>query len=451
MTKAGRAREVALRVLHQVDTGGAFVDLALKKGLQSTQMSPRDRALAAEISYGATRYLLYLDWVIQEIARRPGDRVDPWSRNILRLTLYQLLYLDRVPGPAACHAGVELAKKYAPRGGDKFVNGVLRNFLRQQGSLVLPDRSRGPVKYLSLRYSFPQWMVSRWVQALGEGEAELLLASLNRVAPLEVRANTLKNDRAELKEVLGEGGVGAEEGRYAPQALSLKARVPLASLEAFKQGLFHIQGQSSMLASLLLAPRPGETILDSCSGPGGKASHLGELMENRGRVLCCDLHSHRLELVRKNGVRLGLHNLEMLPGDARDLPRELVGKVDRALVDAPCSGLGVVARKPDLKWKRGPGDIKGLPVLQGELLQEAARLLRPGGTLVYSVCTLEEEETGEVCRKFTRENPGFSCSSLVPYLPGDLAREPGASGGALYIYPHRHRLDGFFLARWEKK
>lgn len=449
MVKKG-ARRTALMILHDLELRGTYVDLALKNFLQREGLSLRDRSLVTELCYGVVRYILLLDWWIEKVSERKADDIDPWVRNILRITLYQISFLDKIPVPAACHEGVELAKEFSHKGGVKFVNGVLRGYLRKKDRLSLPDSEKFPYSYLSLKYSFPLWMVKRWILGFGTKQAEEYMASLNFPAPLTFRVNTLKTNRQGLREALQREGVIAEESLLLSEALVLKKSKDLSALDSYQKGLFQVQSESSMLASLLVDPIPGETLLDSCSAPGGKSTHLAQLMKDRGKIISCDIHSHKIKLIEKNANRLGVSIIEPLLQGAQKLPARLTGKIDRALVDAPCSGLGVIRRKPDLKWKRKPSDFASLAELQLKLLEEAARVLKPSGVLVYSVCTNEPEETYQVAEKFTAQNTNFSPTDLTPLLPERLKGEGSARKGILQLYPHRHHLDGFFLARWQK-
>lgn len=449
MSKNIKAREAALNVLWEVDIKGAYLDLALKGQLQKTNLGDRDRALVTEISYGVIRYLLTLDWYIEKTAGRKISTIDPIIKNILRLSLYQVIFLKKIPAPAACYEGVELAKKTGHKGGVNFVNGVLRGFLRKREGLKFPAKEKNPLKYLSLKYSFPSWMVERWAIRFGFTECQDILRNNNNRAPLTVRVNTIKIQRNKLIEALENEGVDAEEG-IIPESLILKRVRSLSSLESYKKGLFQVQSQSSMLVSRLLDPRPEEIILDSCSAPGGKAAHIAQLMDNRGRVVSRDIYPHKVKLIEKNASRLGINILDPEVGDSRKLPSSFCGIFDRVLVDAPCSGLGIIRRKPDLKWKRNPEDIKELSCLQASLLREAAKALKPGGTLLYSLCTNEPEETEEVFQEFCQDNDNFYPSDLSVFLPEQLEIE-GGEKGYLNLFPHRHGLDGFFIARWIKE
>ncbi len=444
------ARRTALNILHELEQRGTYVDLALKKYLKQEKLALRDRALVTELCYGVVRYLLTLDWWIQQVSGRKASNLDSRLRNILRITLYQMAYLDKIPVPAAVHEGVELAKEFSHKGGVKFVNGVLRGYLRKKEHIKYPDFEKSPVHYLSLKHSFPAWMVERWCRGFGEKQAEIYMSSLNLPAPLTVRVNTLKINRQDLMKTLQQEGVTAQESFYVPEALIIKKGKDLSVLDAFKKGMFQFQSESSMLASILVDPAPGETLLDSCSAPGGKSTHLAQLMKNQGKIISCDIYGHKVKLVEINAQRLGIKIIEPLQQDAQILPDSLWGTVDRALVDAPCSGLGVIRRKPDLKWRRKPSDIASLAKVQLKLLQAAAEALKPSGVLVYSVCTNEPEETFEVFKKFSAENKNFAAADLTPYLPEPLAAEGSAPKGFLQLYPHEHELDGFFLARWQK-
>ncbi|RQD77818.1 MAG: 16S rRNA (cytosine(967)-C(5))-methyltransferase RsmB [Candidatus Syntrophonatronum acetioxidans] len=448
MSKDIKAREVALNVLHEVDVKGAYLDLSLKRQLLKSNLGERDRALVTEICYGVIRYLLTLDWYMEKTAGRKISKIDPMARNILRLSLYQLIYLKKIPAAAACYEGVEIAKKTGHKGQVKFVNGLLRGFLRKKGEAKFPAKEENPLKHLSIKYSYPSWMVERWASRFGLKECEEILECNNQRALLNVRVNTLKIRRDKLIEILEIEGIEAQEG-FLPESLILKGVKSLSKLDSFKKGLFQVQSQSSMLVSRILDPQPGEIIMDSCSAPGGKASHLAQLMDNKGRIVCRDIYPHKVRLIKKNARRLGINILEPEVGDSRKISASSQDTFHRILVDAPCSGLGIIRRKPDLKWKRKLDDIRELSRLQKELLREASRFLKPGGILLYSVCTNEAEETEEVFQEFCQGNKNFAPSDFSNILPEGL-KVDGGGKGFLNLFPHRHGLDGFFIARWIK-
>ncbi|MBS4032146.1 MAG: 16S rRNA (cytosine(967)-C(5))-methyltransferase RsmB [Clostridiales bacterium] len=449
MKKIINAREASLLALNRVEDEGAFINLALAEVLGAHQMDPRDKRLAAEITYGVVSYKMTLDWLISQAAGRPVSKLDKLVLTILRIGFYQLFYLDRVPESAACNATVELIKKSKKKGLASFVNGVMRGALRKKDTFPWPDRDTDEVGYLSLKYAHPHWLVSRWVSRLGSEEAEALLAANNRPAPLSVRTNTLRVTRPELIEALEGQGVKAVPGEVTPEDVILEGSGRLTGLMAYRSGYFQVQGESAMLTSRILDPAPGEQVLDGCSAPGGKTTHLAQLMENQGKIVALDIYPHRLTLVDATCRRLGIDIVRTQCLDVREATEELVGVFDRILLDVPCSGFGVIRRKPDLKWRRKEENIKELSNVQKAILNAAAGILKPGGIIVYSTCTNEPEETDEVITSFLSSHSDFGVVAQETYLPKSWQDSAGEHG--IHLYPHIHGVDGFFISRLQKK
>lgn len=444
------ARLVALQALRDIDVNAAFAAQALEKALKAQELSKVDRSLATELVYGTTRRLNTLDHVLNQVLSRPLATLTPWVRGILRMGAYQLLYLSHIPAAAAVHEAVQLARRYGHEGVAKFVNGVLRAVDRLP-DLPLPPREQDPVAQLALKHSHPEWIIRRWLPRYGE-EATERLAELANATPLTtVRANLLKTDREGLRLALKAEGVAARDGYYHPQALVLYEYPSIGKLQSFRAGLCTVQDESSMLAATVLAPKPGSTVIDAAAGLGGKTTHLAELTEDRGKVIACDVHPHKLQLLREACRRLGIESVRPVQADARKLSEMLSERADYILVDAPCSGLGVLRRRPDARWRKEAERIGELVQLQVDILEGAAACLKPGGALVYSTCTLEPEENQGVVEQFLARHPDFIRSDLSPYLPPALHGEPGVTGGMLQLLPHVHHVDGFFIARLQRK
>ena len=444
------ARSAALEALKEVEEKEAYLNLVLNRILSGISLSDAERSLFTELAYGVMQRRNTLDWVLSHFLNRPMEKLTIWIRNILRMGAYQLLYLPRIPDSAAVDEAVKLAYRYGHRGVAGLVNAVLRKVSAEKGSLPWPSREEDPALYLSLRHSYPLWMVERWMENMGFEEAEAFCAAGNKVPPLTVRTNTLKLSKAELKKRLDLEGVGAEDLVYAPEGLHLKLNKRLVELESFREGLFQVQGESSMLVAPLLNPQPGESVLDLCSAPGGKTVHLGILMQNRGNIVAADLYPQRLKLVQDAARRQGIDIINIEKLDGRSVNPDKEGAFQRVLADVPCSGLGVIRRKGDLKWRRRPEDILSLAELQLQLLKGAFKYLRSGGVLLYSACTTEPEETTGVIEKFLAAEPSARPVMLSPLLPEKLRGEEKREG-MLYLWPHKHNLDGFFLARIRKK
>lgn len=449
MMKCDIAREAALKILYEINEKGAYSNIALNKHFSFHDLSGRDRAFITELVYGVVRWKLTLDRTIAACSDIKMEKLSPWIRNILRLGTYQLLYLDKVPPSAAVNESVTLARRYGHGASAGYVNAVLRNIAGGGGKDIVPDRAADPAGYLSVRYSYPKWIAVKFTELFGEEFAEGLLEAGNGVPELTVRANTLRTSAKGLIEALGKDGVEALPGKYAEEAVIIKSQVSVAELEAFRNGLFQVQDEASMLPALALAPQPGEKVLDACSAPGGKATHMAQLMQNRGLITAMDIHDHKLRLVEEAAARLGINIIRTELHDAAVPVPGHEGTYDRVLLDAPCSGLGIIRRKPDIKWAKESRDIGSITALQRRLMDSVSKAVRPGGVLVYSTCTLLPEENECIVRDFLDGNDEFYEDDIAPFLPPGLAKH--ANGGMLQVFPNRDGIDGFFIARLARK
>jgi 16S rRNA (cytosine967-C5)-methyltransferase len=441
------AREAALRALVRVEEDGAYLNLVLPSLLQNAP--PAERSLAVQIATGTLQRLNTIDWVINLYSRRNLNAYTPWLRNLLRLSVYQILFLDRVPHYALVDEAVRLARRFGHRGVAGLANALLRRIAAESTSLPWPDSTVERSEYLSLKHSQPLWLVNRLVSRFGLAEAESWCLASNQKPLISIRPNLLRTDSAALIEKLQSEGLEASVSPVVPAMLRLAEGASPAAAKSFREGLFTIQGESSALVAPLLAPRPGDLVIDLCSAPGGKTTHLAELIGDSGLVYACDLHHGRLQLVEKAASRLGLQNITTVAVDGRNPGAQNLPPADAILVDAPCSGLGVIRRLPEIKWRRNEEDLLRMQALQLELLTSAARLLKPGGKLLYSVCTTEPEETEAVVAAFNMTHQQFIAEELLSRLPISLQSDQGSSE-TIKLWPHRHDLDGFFIALWRK-
>ncbi len=451
-TPAGSAREVALRALRDVDVKDAFANLALDAHLSKSKLAGRDRGLATELTYGVTRRRASIDWALGQVVTRPLEQTDPWARNILREAVYQILYMERIPRSAAVDEAVELAKKYGHVGVSKFVNGVLRNLIRRLPDLRWPSPTEGP-KALAILHSHPEWLVKEWTERFGVNQAIEMMEASNRVPPLTIRANSLKATREEVAEALKAEEVATEPTPYSPQGLvvhELTSSSFLDRLKAMKQGLFTVQDESSMLVAPALDPQPGWFVIDMAAAPGGKSTHLAELMKNEGKVLAVDVHDHKVDLIEQNAKRLGATIVEGLCLDAREVGKLMPAKADAILCDVPCSGLGTLARRPDARWRKQATDPQELAPVQRAILESAATALMPGGVLVYSTCTIHPAENQGMVESFLLDHPEFTLDPIREHLPASVPAD-ATEGGYLQLLPHKHGTDGFFIARMRKR
>ena len=442
------ARELARSVLRRVRREEAYASLALAAALRGSGLPPEERALATELVYGVLRHQRRLDHALARHVTRPLRKVDPEVLDLMRIAAYQVLLLDRVPAHAAVDHAVGAVRRTSGARVAGFANAVLRKLTPADLTRDLPE---DPAARLAVEGSLPDELARYLVRRLGPEVAGRLGGSLLGRAPVTLRANTLRTDPQALAERLRGEGVEARPGRLAPSALRVVgSAVGLFELRTHAEGLWSAQDEAAQLVGLALAPSPGETVLDACAGLGGKAMHLAALMENRGRVLCVDVNPRKLEMLEETAARLGVTCCVARQADARAPVPHDGQPVDRVLVDAPCTGLGVLRRHPELKWRRGAG-LAALPelvALQRELLEAALATLRPGGVLVYSVCTLTAEEGPEQLEGLLRAHPELEPDPLPEPLDGVPQRDPRA--GVLALWPDEHEADGFFIARIRK-
>jgi 16S rRNA (cytosine967-C5)-methyltransferase len=442
---AGGPRALAHEVLVRVETTDAFADALLAARLARDPLAAADQALATRLVYGTLAWQGRLDHHLAELVRRPLARLDPGVRAALRLGLYQLLFLDRVPAYAAVDGSVRLAARAggaAGRGARGLVNAVLRRAaaLGRRG-LSLPDPAGDSIGRLAVEWSHPRWLVERWASEMDAEALVRLLAADNTEAPTALRANTLATTRADLVAELRAAGIGVEPSRWAADgALVDRAAARLRALPAWREGRFAFQGEASQLVAPLLALERGARVLDLCAAPGGKAAHAAALLGGTGMVLALDRRPGGVSRLRSEVARLGASTVHAAVADARR-PAARDGAFDAVLVDAPCSGLGTLRRHPELRWRRRPEDVPRLAALQRDILTAAAALVRPGGILVYAVCTTTREEGPEVVGALLASTSRFVAEPAA--LPPELLD----AAGNLSTAPHRHGLDGFFAAR----
>ncbi|MBQ3365731.1 MAG: 16S rRNA (cytosine(967)-C(5))-methyltransferase RsmB [Acidaminococcaceae bacterium] len=432
-------REAALLILLQIWEERAYTAIALNRVLRQTKLEEPDRRFATELVNGSVKARGTLDFILDQMVNRPLQKLEPVIHYILHLGLYQIFYLDRIPDSAACNESVNLAKKFSHKGTDKFVNGVLRSSVRQKD--VLWEIIR---KDVSLRLSHPQWLVQRWRKQFGEEETEALCRWDNEPASLCLRVNTLMTTRDAFLQDLREMGCEGDVSHWCPDGIVI-ARSPglPALLQNFPQS-FYVQDESSMLPALLLQPKAGEQILDMCAAPGGKTTHIAALMENKGRVTACDIYPHKLKLIEENAKRLKLDNIKTELQDGTVLREEWIEIFDRVLVDAPCSGLGVLRRRAEARWTKKEKDLREFPALQQRILENAGRYVKTGGVLVYSTCTLEESENGKQIETFLQNNREWKQAGFVHPRSGEVVKE-------LQLYPQRDGVDGFYLTLLKKE
>ena len=431
----GTARNVALDALVACEKQGAWSDGYLKKAIKAAELDGRDAALATRLCFGVLQNRMLLDFYLSQLCTTRLEKLEAPIRNLLRLGAYQILYLDRVPDHAAVSETVSLARKKAknPRAAG-LVNGVLRSLVRQKDSLLEPPDP-------ATRYSHPKWLADEFARRLGVEEAEALLEADNGEPPTCAQVNTLKTTAEALAAALKSQGVEAEPHPWLPDCLLLRHTGSLEGLEEFQQGHFYIQDAAARLAVLAAGPRPGWKVLDACAAPGGKSFAAAVAMGDRGEVVSCDIHPHKEKLIRAGAARLGLTCIRTEVLDGKAYKEEFLNSFDLVIADVPCSGLGIIRKKPDIRYK-DPGPLENLPRVQRAILDNTARYVKPGGVLLYATCTLLERENEDVVRGFLDRHADFTLEEFQ--VPGPFA---GTDMGMLTCWPHRHGTDGFFFAK----
>ena len=465
---APSARAIALSLLVESDKSEEGVDVLLDRALARCSFDSRDRALTVELTYGVLRRLATIDWRLEPVLDKPLLRLPVAVQMVLRLGAYQLLFLDRIPQSAAVNESVNLTRAFActvGRDWSGLVNAVLRSLLRHPPE-PWPSMDQDPVLALAVKYSVPPWLSRRWVERLGAAAAEAACEGVSIAPPMTLRVNQLVTSRDALLEQFAQAGIAAKQTTVSPFGIVLEDGGLVPSLPGFQEGAFYVEDEAAQLIPLLLDPQPGDVILDACAAPGGKSTHLADLMQNKGTIYAVDRKGTRLDLLRSNCCRLNIQIIVPIVGDIRQ-PREWaplietaagssvkktkVGEllVDRILVDAPCSGLGVLRRHPEAKWRKDEQSLPRHQALQCQILEAVAPCLRPGGVLVYSTCSTESEENEDVIEQFCRAHAEFQRESVVRWLP------PEAQGfvteqGAFSTVGNQFSMDGFYAARLKK-
>jgi 16S rRNA (cytosine967-C5)-methyltransferase len=454
---ASSSRAIALAALLACQRSDLALDELIQQKVTPATVDPRDRALAMELTYGVLRRQETIDWRLSAVLTKPLARLPAVIQMLLRMGAYQLLFLDRVPPSAAVNETVTLAKAYAKKLGRDWsglVNAVLRNLLRLPAP-SWPEPGLHPAEFLSVRYAVPQWLSARWVERLGFEQAEAACRATSAVPGVTLRVNRRRLTREDFLERLRQEGIAARPTAISSVGVALDKGQLVDSLPGFRTGDFYVEDEAAQLIAPLLDPQPGQAVLDACAAPGGKATHLAELMDNRGHIVAMDRQQERLKLLQDNCRRLGVSIVQPVAGDART-PIEVLGNAtapvafDRVLLDAPCSGLGVLRRHPEAKWKKHTGMLRRHRQLQLDILIGVSAVLRPGGVLVYSTCSTEWEETEEVVGGFCDAHPEWTREPVAPWLPS-TALPFVTAHGALSTMGNECGMDGFYAARLRKK
>ena len=426
-----KARFSAVKVVHAVAAQGAYTNVALAQIIRQEKLTDLDRRFCTELVYGTIKAGASLDWKLSKYLTRPIEKVDEKILAVLRVAMYQIFFLDRVPNSAAVNEAVEITKKFSSIGASKFVNGVLRSAVRE------PDKSDFPtddsVESIALRMFHPAWLVKLFSDEFGIDAAKKICAVDNSEPPLCLRTNFLKSTREEILSELEKFSAHGEPSKFAAEGVIVTSHGALDKFTPLKFGKCQVQDESSMTVAPMLEPQAGDFVIDCCAAPGGKTTHIAELMKNRGRIVAADIYDVKIEHIRQNAKRLGIKIIEPILLDAREIGEKFFEQADKVLVDAPCSGLGVIRRKADIRWKKNPAELEELPKLQTEILNSASKALKRGGILIYSTCTITRRENEDVAEKFLAENPNFKLVTKKIFLP------------------HVDGTDGLFVAKFIKE
>ncbi|GBF78749.1 16S rRNA (cytosine(967)-C(5))-methyltransferase [Aphanothece sacrum] len=442
------ARQLALQILRDIDRRKTYTDIALDRGLKQTFLSPNDRGLCTELVYGIIRRQRTLDTLIDQLGKKSSQQQPPDLRRILHLGLYQLRYLNHIPPSAAVNTSVELTKENQLTSLAGVVNGILRQYIRLNNSqnepLILPNNL---VEKLGIIYSFPDWIIKIWLQQFGQETTEKICHWFNQPPSIDIRINSLQSTLETVETKLIEANLNVTRLLDFPNTLRLTGKTgAIQTLPGFKEGWWTVQDSSAQLVSYLLDPQPGEIIIDACAAPGGKTTHIAELIQDKGLIWACDRTVSRLKKITENAQRLHLESIKILEGDSRNF-EQFRNRADRVLLDVPCSGLGTLHRHPDIRWRQTPETVSELSTLQGELLEQAATWIKPQGILVYGTCTLNSLENESIIERFLNSNSHWK---IEPPSPNSWVSEFASPSGWIQILPHQHHMDGFFMVKLKK-
>ncbi|MGE5364463.1 MAG: 16S rRNA (cytosine(967)-C(5))-methyltransferase RsmB [Bacteroidota bacterium] len=436
-------RGIAVKILNRIDRTDAYLEKLLEAELRNPELSGPDKSLLFEIVHGVIRWSGRIDWILNSFYKGQFSKCIPNIKNAMRVALYQILFLDRIPEYAAVNEAVEFIKRIQGQKPADLTNAVLRNIIRNKDSLRYPDQEADLIEYLSVYYSHPSWMIKRWIHRFDRTSLEALLAANNSKPQMMLRCNTLKTTPKELSELLESVELSFQPGLFLDDYFRLKGLSNITDWEYFTRGYFTIQDESTGFACRLMGLRPGMRVLDLCAAPGGKTAYMAALMNDSGEIIALDKYESRLRIMDKNMKRLGLQSVKTVEADALEYEAE---PFDAVLLDAPCSGLGTLSKKPDIKLKRDQFEIRELTKLQSALIDKAAALVKSGGTLVYSTCTIEPEENTNIINGFLQRHTEFTLCNAADLVPAQVVNDDGC----VQTYPHIHQMDGAFAARLVK-
>ena len=433
-------REVALKTLYKIDKEEAYSNIALNENIKENRnkLDDRDTGFISEIVYGVTSWKLTIDEIIKKYSKLKLKKISPWILNILRMGIYQIIFLDKVPKSAAVNESVNLAKRYGHKGSSNFVNAILRKVEKKDYEAFFEIEN--PIERISKTTSMPIWIIEELLKDNDINKVEEICKASNIKPKVTIRINCLKTNKQELENLLTERNIHCQEGKLEDFLILEKAK-NIEELDLFKQGYFTVQDEGAGLIAKIVNPQPNEVILDACSSPGGKTTYMAELMKDQGKIIAWDLHPHRVQLVKENAKRLGIHMIKTECQDAMKYKEEYREKFDKILLDVPCLGIGVLKRKPDIKWKRKAEDIKEITQIQQNILETCSKYLKPKGQMVYSTCSIFQEENDKVVEKFLKNNQNFEYTKIkIPSIENE---------NKIQLYQN-DETDGFFICKVQK-
>ena len=434
-------REIALKTLYKIDKEEAYSNIALDENIRENKnkLDDRDIGFISEIVYGVTSWKLTIDEIIKKYSKLKLKKISPWILNILRMGIYQIVFLDKVPKSAAVNESVNLAKRYGHKGSSNFVNAILRKVEKKDYEAFFEIEN--PIERISKTTSMPVWMIEELLKENDIEKVEEICKASNIKPKVAIRINRLKTNKQELENLLKERDIVFKEGKL-EDFLILEKTKNIEQLDLFKQGYFTVQDEGAGLIAKVVDPKPNELVLDACSSPGGKTTYMAELMENKGEIIAWDLHPHRVQLVEENAKRLNIHIIKTECQDAMVYKKEYTEKFDKILLDVPCLGIGVLKRKPDIKWKRKPEDIEEIMQIQQKILETCSKYLKAKGQMVYSTCSIFREENDKVIEKFLEKNQNFEYTKIKMSKIENMDK--------IQLYQNEE-TDGFFICKLQKK
>lgn len=442
-------RNIAFKILYEILVKKGYSNIVLNKYLNNDSIEDVEKSFIKEIVFGTIERKYTLDRIIDYCSTKDIKKIDDKVLIMLEMGLFQLMYMDKVPDYAAINESVNLTKEHVGKYASKFVNAVLRSYLRNSMKIKFLQPNENLIEYLSFKYSFPEWIVKRLLNNYDRDATESILESLNGKPEISIRLNTLKIDGKDFEKKLNDRGLKYKKGMYNNDAYYIDLK-NITNDEIYKEGLIQVQDEGAMIISKVLSPKPGDMVIDVCSAPGGKTTHLSQLMNNKGKIVAFDVYEHKIDLIKRNCRRLGVDNVDAFVFDSTKVNSEYIDKADKVLADVPCSGIGIIRKKPDIKLKNyTKKDFDELNNIQYRILSSSSKYVKKGGYILYSTCTIGKEENINIVDKFLNENKEFKIADIRPFLPQNLVHFVDDKG-CIQLLPNLNNTDGFFICKLQR-